>query len=150
MKKDDFVKWTSQDKEGEFSHSGQIVSITEKKVKLRTARGVMEFGRNDGTLEPCEPVDLTPPSSFAEGEVAASAQASETTTAKEKKEKRAPRKRSTGDGPTKAELALELVKNNPKATRKELIELLKDKLKMTPAGASTYVHNAKKALEKEQ
>lgn len=63
------------------------------------------------------------------------------------KKKGPPRRESTG--PTKLDLAIDIARANPKASRKELIDLLIAGLGMTPAGASTYASNARKAATKE-
>lgn len=143
MKASDFVKWTSSEKGEEFSHVGRLESINDKWVKLQTSRGLFEFRRTDGTLEAHEEVDLTPVASFEPNEIQAAPSAP-----KEKKEKVVRQRPEKGE-PSKQDRAVEIVRKHLGSSRKELIDLIIKELGMTPAGASTYVHNAKKILEKE-
>lgn len=141
MKAGDFAKWTAEENGEEFSHIGRIEKINDKRVALQTKKGLMEFSTKDGTLVPHKAVDLTP-DEVPEVEASAPVEKTETKV-------RAPRKKSTGEGPSKQEQVIEIVKSNPEASRKELIDLVVKQLGMTPAGASTYVYNAKQALKKE-
>lgn len=47
---------------------------------------------------------------------------------------------------TKMERAIEIYKNMPGATRQQIIDAFVSQLGMTPAGASTYQYNCKKAV----
>lgn len=47
---------------------------------------------------------------------------------------------------TKMERALEIYKNMPGASRQQIIDAFVSQLGMTPAGASTYQYNCKKAV----
>lgn len=48
---------------------------------------------------------------------------------------------------TKQEQANQIVANNTNLSRKEVIAIIRDKLGMTDAGASTYYYNAMKKLK---
>lgn len=49
---------------------------------------------------------------------------------------------------SKLEAVVNLINNNPGLSRKEYIQMAIDKVGMTPAGASTYVNNAKPFINK--
>ncbi len=51
---------------------------------------------------------------------------------------------------SKLEQAVELWKQNPQVSRKEFVKMLKTQLDMTPSGASTYYHNVKDIITREQ
>lgn len=53
-------------------------------------------------------------------------------------------KRPRADGPTKQERALEIYRANIKLSKDNLIAIIREKLDMSPAGATTYYYNAKK------
>ena len=50
------------------------------------------------------------------------------------------------EGPTKQERAVELYKANMKLSKDNMIALLREKLDMSLAGATTYFYNAKKLV----
>ncbi|QIG70837.1 hypothetical protein EVB91_286 [Rhizobium phage RHph_I1_18] len=50
---------------------------------------------------------------------------------------------------TKAERAVEIVRENKGKTRKEVISIIMTELKMSDAGASTYYYNASKTIKTE-
>ena len=53
-------------------------------------------------------------------------------------------KRPRADGPTKQERALEIYRANIKLSKDNVIAIIREKLDMSPAGATTYYYNAKK------
>lgn len=53
-------------------------------------------------------------------------------------------KRPRTGGPTKQERALEIYRANIKLSKDNLIAIIREKLDMSPAGATTYYYNAKK------
>ena len=66
----------------------------------------------------------------------------------EPKEKKGRAKRQAADGkPSKMDLAIEVVKNNPKQPRKVIIKKFIDDVGLTKAGASTYYTLVKKKLK---
>lgn len=69
------------------------------------------------------------------------------TEADKHKKPKTPKQRA--EGPSKQERVTEIVKANPTASRQELIKLVVAQVGMTPAGAGTYVYNAKQILKGE-
>lgn len=55
------------------------------------------------------------------------------------------RTRKVSDGPTKLEQAIELYKANTQLSKDSMIALIRERLDMSLAGATTYYYNAKKA-----
>ena len=53
-------------------------------------------------------------------------------------------KRSRSDGPTKQERALEIYRDNIKLSKDNMIAIIRERLDMSLAGATTYYYNAKK------
>ena len=53
-------------------------------------------------------------------------------------------KRPRADGPTKQERALEIYRANIKLSKDNVIAIIREKLDMSTAGATTYYYNAKK------
>lgn len=128
MKAGEFAKWSATDDEGSFSHVGLIKSVNNAWTTIITKDGEMSFRLQDGTLEPHAAVDL-------KVKLEKVIEKAEKTTT--------PSVKRTG---TKLEGAIEIVKANVNASRKDLIELFCTQLGMTPAGASTYVNTARKAV----
>lgn len=135
----EFVKWTSKDHLGTFSHIGQLMSKTDELITIKLANCIVMVKPTDGTFEKHKPVVLT---SAVEVEETAKPKIvmPDGSVAKAKKVYT-----KLEGGATKAERALELYKANPNATRKELIEMFMSQLGMSAAGASTYASNVKKA-----
>lgn len=136
MKAGDKIKWTAKDNDGvDFTEVGTIKKITDTRVVFKTKHGMCEVALCDGTFEIVQDGDessLDTLEQVADAEVEAGIPSPPP----------APKQGS------KLERAILLLKANPKATRKEAIELFMKELEMSPAGASTYVHNARKAIEK--
>lgn len=151
MQPGNFVKWTSEDTEGKFSHIGELLSIDDETVKMRVAFGVIEFPRKDGEVKVTKKIELTPVASFTAEEIAQFAPAGGEKPKADvvEKTKVVRAKRSTGDGPSRQDQVVAIVKANPKSTRKELIQMVVDQIGMTPAGASTYIYNAQQLLKNE-
>lgn len=116
----DFIKWTGQDEDGKFSHTGKIVSLNDVWVEFQTPVGLMCVKRTE-KLEPAQPVALK---SEAKPKVEAA-------------------KREPGTG-TKLERAVAIYKAMTEPTRQKLIEAFVAQLGMTPAGASTYAAQVRK------
>jgi hypothetical protein len=116
----EYIKWTGQDEDGKFSHTGKIVSISEVWVEFQTPDGLMCVKRTE-KLEPAQPVELK---SEAKPKVEAA-------------------KREPGNG-TKLERAVAIYKAMTEPTRQKLIEAFVAQLGMTPAGASTYAAQVRK------
>lgn len=55
-------------------------------------------------------------------------------------------KEAKAKGVTKADMALELLKQNPGITNAELMQMFMDQLQMTKLGARTYVYNVRKQV----
>lgn len=56
------------------------------------------------------------------------------------------RSRTVAGGSTKQQRVAEILRENPTSSRKELIDIVVNQLGMTPAGASTYIANARKMI----
>lgn len=121
----DFIKWTSEDEEGKFSHVGQVISSNDTWIEMKTEYGTMCFRRKDGTVEPHAPVEFKNKSD-----------------SKPKPTVDAP-KRDVKAG-SKLERCIEVYKTMRNATRKELIAAFVEQVGMTEAGASTYAAQVKK------
>ncbi len=119
----DFIKWTSKDDEGTFSHVGQIISQNETWIEFKTKEGVMCVKRTDGKFEPHAAIELK-----------CEQKAKPTIDAV---------KRDVKAG-SKLEQCIEIYKTMRGATRKELIAAFVEKVHMTEAGASTYAAQVKK------
>lgn len=133
MKVGNTIKWTAADKKGEepLVEVGVVKKLTPTRVAFKTKHGLVDVRLDDGTFEVVSDAD----SSLDTQE--------EVVTASSK-----PAQQPAVKAGSKLERAIAIVKANPKASRKELIQLVVDQLGMSSAGASTYVHNAKKAVEK--
>lgn len=129
MNTGDFAKWTAQDEQGSFSYVGQIESINDRWINLQTTEGLLSFRPDDGALTPHEAINLTIVVKPIPDKIIKSI------------EPHTPKEVKVG---SKLERAVAIVKANPNASRKELITMFVEQLSMTPAGASTYVYNAKK------
>lgn len=141
MNKNDFIKWTSVDNEGEFEHSGRVESVSANMIYLETDHGLMGIPKTDGNFESIEPFEIKRNDPMSKKNATAK------TANKSEKKAAAPKKVvAKKEGVSKADQALEIVRQNPKAARKELIQMFVDQLGMSIAGASTYVYNAKKKL----
>lgn len=82
------------------------------------------------------------PSTVSNGPVVASVT---TPAAPVVKLKTKPARHKPSGGKTRLELAVDIARANPNASRQELIAMLVAQLGMTPAGASTYASTARKA-----
>jgi hypothetical protein len=131
MKVGDTIKWTAQDKphEEKFSEVGVVKVLTPTRVKFKTKHGLVDVRLDDGTFEV---VEAGTSSLDTQEDNAGSAQSTSA--------------QPTVKAGSKLERAIAIVKANPTASRKELIQLIVDQLGMSAAGASTYAHNAKKAV----
>ena len=119
----DFIKWTGQDEDGKFSHTGKIVSLNEVWVEFQTPVGRMCVKRTDGKFETAKPISL---------EVESKAKPTIGAT-----------KRDVKEG-SKLERAVAIYKAMAEPTRGKLIEAFVAQLGMTPAGASTYAAQVRK------
>jgi hypothetical protein len=118
----DFIKWTGQDEDGKFSHTGKIISLNEVWVEFQTPVGVMCVKRTE-KLTAAEPIELK-------------------SVAKPKVE---PAKAEPKAG-TKLERAIAIYKAMTEPTRSQLINAFVTQLGMTPAGASTYAAQVRKMV----
>jgi hypothetical protein len=121
----DFIKWTSEDEDGKFSHVGQIISQNDVWIEFQTVHGVMFVQRNDGKFEPHAPIKLA-------------------VTDKPKAGLDQP-KRDVKSG-SKLERCLTIYKRMKEASRKDLIAAFVDEVGMTQAGASTYAAQVRKMV----
>lgn len=120
----EFIKWTGKEDGESFSYVGQIISINEVWVEFQTPIGKVCVKRTDGKFEAAEPIAL------------------EVEKVKVPKADKAKRDPKTG---TKLEQAIVIYKAMDEPTRAKLIEAFVTQLGMTPAGASTYAAQVKKA-----
>jgi len=123
MNKGDFIKWTSTDEEGAFSHVGRVLEVTDTNVTFETKMCVMTVPLTDGTFESAKAFKIDTP-------------VAQPTAPKQKA-------KATKTG-TKLERAVVIYRQMKDATRKELIEAFVKQLDMTPAGASTYAAQVRK------
>lgn len=130
MQIDDFIKWTSNDDNGSFTHVGQIKMFHGDTVIFETeSDGMMGIHKNDGTFVSIKkPKGWNKPKSFMvplKG------------------------KRKTSDAITKKEQALALVRDTygKGHGRDVAVQRIIDVLGMSKAGATTYFYNAKKVVD---
>lgn len=117
----DFIKWTGQDEDGKFSHTGKIISLNEVWVEFQTPAGTMTVKRTE-KLEPAEAIEL------------------KSQAAKPKVD--APKREVKGG--SKLEQAVAIYKAMTEPSRSKLIQAFVTQLGMTPAGASTYANTVRK------
>ena len=104
--------------------------------------------RESGTIYPGFPEDLQRERALAK----LKAEVTANTAAKADRPKipaKAPvkvKRTRTTEGPTKLDQAVELMRANPQFSKVEFIELFRNKLSMSQAGATTYFYSASKAL----
>jgi len=125
-----FIKWTSSDDEGEFSHVGLELTSGDTITMMLSDGTELSFPSDDGTVVPAQrPVNF--------GKVAPSAPRVTVV--------RAAKAAKPG---SKREKALIIVRDLfGKGHGKEMtVQRLIDVLGMSPAGAQTYFYNAKKEL----
>ena len=131
FKKKQFIKWTSSDESGDFSHIGQVVSFDAETVTFATSSGEMTVPINDGTF-----VEVSKPHTF-------DVKVEETST--KKKQKAVKRTRST-NGITKLDQVITLLRNDPPTDRKDAINKIVAAGISTANGASTYYSSVKSKL----
>ena len=133
--KGSFVKWTSTDEEGSFSFVGQVKSFVNHTYLIDTEYGMMGIPEDDGSLiATTKPKNWLPPKNVAPHRPVV---------VKEKRT-RVPR----GNGPTKAEQALSIVREMFGQGKDVIIQRIIDECSMSKAGATTYYYNAKKVIDK--
>lgn len=137
MKTGSFVKWSGTDGGDRFCYGGQLIKLTDERVTILTVDGEMTFPLDDG-----EVVKIRKPTKFddyinARKEVAAKLP---------KAKKASPKRKRKSKKGSKIERARVLLLTGGKMpSRKDGIALLVKELDMTPAGASTYYANVKRA-----
>jgi len=138
-----FIKWTSTDEQGTFSHVGQQLSNNKKGVSMLLADGSqISFPQGDGTVE-----SVNKPRNWT-ASVSKDVKPSKIKTKRTKGtsvrslEKKA-RKAKKG---TKKEKALKIVAESFIGGKDATIKRLMDELEMTTAGATTYFYSCKKEL----
>jgi hypothetical protein len=134
FERDTFIKWTGKDESGKFSYTGQVKMMHGDTVIFEDADGAM-YGvhKNDGVFESIvKPKNWNRPKSVMAKPIEV----------KPKKIKK------TSGSPTKLDQVIALLKANKNLidNRKAAIEKIVAEVGMTPAGASTYFSNAKKAV----
>ena len=127
LKQGAFVRWSSTDDEGKFSHVGQVAAVNKTQVTLDTAVGVWTIDLDDGEFTPAR----KPRTWNLRTE--------------------APLKTVSRAVPApKRELSartlevVKVVRANPGLSRKEYVELVATECSMSVAGASTYYNTARK------
>ena len=136
----DFVKWTSTDESGTFSHRGQVIDLTDTIVVLNTTEGRMGVRLEDGKFTKTRKFDLPDVQPVVKPKAR-----------KTKSKKTGAAKRPSGQPREGSKLAqaIEIAKSLETVDRKTLIAAFVDQLGMTPAGASTYASNVKKFVGKD-
>lgn len=134
LKKGSFVRFTANDpRDGKFSFVGQITAVTPETVSMEAEA---PYGTVGVENDPSKFTVARKPRGWKTPEPVVAP-------AKAKKSKKTRAKRSG----TKLDEVVVLVRENADLSRKELIALVVDKIGMTPAGASTYVSNARKLVK---
>ncbi|RLC84248.1 MAG: hypothetical protein DRI37_09270 [Chloroflexi bacterium] len=136
FKKDQFIKWTSNDDGGKFNHVGQVVSNDTELVTMMTAVGQMEISVDDGTF-----TSATKPKNWGERTPAPVVVKVEPVTPQPE------RNRREAGQPSKKEQAM-IIYNDVFGRghgKKITIQRFMDVLGMSKAGASTYFYNCAKA-----
>lgn len=132
FKKGTFIKWTSKDDEGTFSHVGQVISHKAGMIVFQDKMGgEMGVPEDEGTF-----TKARKPKTWTAKRPAPAAKAAP-----------APkRKRRSSGKATKKEQAMTLYRDLvEKGHGKDVfIQRLQDVLGMTPAGATTYYYNCKR------
>lgn len=134
-----FIKWTSSDEDGAFTHVGQITSINDDNtIEFVTANGTIHVDLDDGTFAPARKprkwgvVEITPAPAKTRKNRGLGSIATKTV--------RKVRKQKSG---SKLEQIVTLLKNNPPANRKDAIAKIVEAGLSTQAGASTQYNTAK-------
>lgn len=137
--KGQFIRWTSKDNEGTFSHVGQVISHKNGVIVFADANGgKMGVPDTDGKFEVAKK-----PRTWGAKIGGAKRKVKATSTAhKPVKQKRV---RAKG-GETKLDQVIALLRNDPPASRKDAIAKIVEAGITTAAGASTYYNSAKKVL----
>jgi len=131
FKKNSFIKWSSQDEEGTFSHTGQVVKHADGMIIFTDKKGgEMGVPEDEGKF-----TSARKPKTWKKPV------ADKVTKPVAKKAKR------VAGAPTKYEQVVELFNAEKPRSRKEAIALAVEEVEMTPAGASTYVAKANKELK---
>ena len=139
-----FIKWTSEDDEGTFSHVGELFRRKDGVILMQlNGGGMVELEEGDGVTEVVEkPADWNMP------EVSRKA----TEGLREKKEaapKRTPKPRqettSTTTG-TKKDKAIAIARELGIDKKDEIIARFESELNMSRAGAMTYYYTCKKTI----
>ena len=123
MNNGDYIKWSSEDEEGKFSHVGKIISLTDMWVEFVTNDGILSVKRTDGTFEPHAAIKLA---------------------VKVEMRRQVGKAAKTAKAGTKLAQAIEIFKGLTTPTRGELIAAFVSQLGMTSAGASTYAAAVRK------
>ena len=135
FKKGQFIRWTSTDNEGKFSHTGQVVSHKSGMITFITGPNAGEMGvpEDDGSFElvrkPRNWKETTAPASISKPKAV---------------RKTVTHTRKTGS--SKLDLVVDLLRNDPPVDRKDAINKIVAAGISTPAGASTFYNSAKKVL----
>lgn len=129
----EFIKWTTKDDQGEFSHQGQIILLDETKVMFHTKLGVMTVDYNDGEFEKIKAL---------KSDELETAPRVPVTPTREPIAIVARRRELKMD--TKLAKAYDLYQKLEDKSRKHVIKMFTEQLGMTPAGASTYQAICKK------
>lgn len=132
FRKNTFIKWTSQDEEGTFSHTGQVVKHADGMIIFTDKHGgEMGVPEDEGKFTPTRKPkrwNVKPGTIFCEP-------------VKGTKQPRFPGQ------PSKYNVLLDAMKEHRPASRKEAIALGVELAELTAAGASTYVAKANKQLK---
>lgn len=130
-RKNTFVKWTSQDAEGPFSHTYKVQSHKDGMITATNQYGnVVGIPDDEGTFR-----KTRTPKSWSNIKAAKPAPSTP---------KPIERVRNDSTGVTKMDQVLALLSAERPASRKAAIALVVEELGMTEAGASTYASNANK------
>lgn len=147
-----FVRWTSTDADGEFSHVGECVGDSKTMMILNTAKGEMLINKSEGSFE----VTRKPRNFKAGGSAdAAPAEKAEKPAAEKKaapkrkaksKSKSAPKatKARTPRAGSKIAQAVEILSNADRAklSRQEMIKMLEEQMGIEDHKRASGLYNA--------
>lgn len=133
FKKGTFVRWTSKDDDGKFSHVGQVVKHAQGMIEFEVGQhgSVMGVPEDDGSFTKCKK-----PRNWKK--------APTTTTIKTTKPKA--RRKNTSGTPSKKDQAIIIYRDlfGKGHGKDATIQRFQDVLDMTKAGATTYFYIAKR------
>ena len=137
------VQWTSEDADGKYSYKGVVSKVNDENISFQTENGgEFTIMVGDGNVEVIKD----------SGVVLKTSKKSTKKTSSKKSTKKVETKKVAHTSTTKAsksgskveQAMMMYTQNIGTKSRKEIIQMFKDELQMSDAGASTYYQNCKK------